>query len=53
MRKAIISSKEVTCIRAREIKATKELCYACTSHSKLRVTVYVEVYILQSKIRLR
>lgn len=45
MRKAIISSKEITCIRAREIeiKATKELCYICTSQSKLRITVYVEL----------
>jgi len=53
MRKAIISSKEITCIRAREmeIKATKELSYACTSQSKLKVTVYVELYTLQSKLR--
>lgn len=55
MKRAIIPSKEIKCIRARkiEMKTAKELYCACTSQSKLRVTGYIELYILQRKIRLR
>lgn len=43
------SHKEITYIRVWEIKLgvikpTKEHCYACTSQSKVRVTMYVELY---------